>query len=180
MAATPQRSEYRGPMPEVSVVELRNDASSLTDWAQSTGELHGLKEVRLRRIEASLVWCTAITAGLSGLSLFGTNDTATAVLSVATVILAGTNAAFKPAEKASAHATARVALFDLMDKLAVFYAYTIPAVDHVPASEVARLRKEYASLIEKKHAAEAISPYIPPRNTAESSSGRGREIPPEP
>ncbi|MGH2752284.1 MAG: hypothetical protein ACRDK3_15655 [Actinomycetota bacterium] len=130
-------------METVKVEGLRREALEFGEWANGTGELHGAKELRQRNFETWLVWLTAITAGLSGLSLFGSSQVATAVLSVLTVLLAGTNAAYKPSENAKAHAVARIAFFDLAERFYFFGNYQIPAHDDVPTTEFAQMRDEY-------------------------------------
>lgn len=141
---------------------LRRDATEMADWCKATGEEHGRRENRLRRSEAILVWLTTVAAGLSSLSLLSEIVILTAILSILTVLLAGTNAALKPSQRASEHKETAAALFRLHEKLWSFANLKLHSPSRLSKEQVDALIGEYEKISQERVDIVARGPYIEP------------------
>jgi hypothetical protein len=70
--------------------------------SQAKRASHAKSARRWQMVAGPLAWLTAVLAGLSGVSVLAETDIAV-VLSIATALVAGTNAALSPAEQAKKH-----------------------------------------------------------------------------
>jgi hypothetical protein len=130
---------WRGTTWEAIAYRLRERAAATEAQALQ----HDKYATRWRRIVAPFAWLTAALAALSGLSIVSTNETAALAFSIATALVAATNAAVDPAGTERAHRAAALAYDRLRRKLDDFAYFNVQDYELVlPADEVKKMRDQ--------------------------------------
>jgi hypothetical protein len=94
-----------------------NRLSERRDLCRHRARDHDKKAVFWQQWATPLVWLTAVLAGLSGVTVVAEADLAAIILSVATALVAASNAALQPIENAKSHRAASVSYERLARKL---------------------------------------------------------------
>lgn len=134
-------------------------------------DVHEQRAGRWQGLASPLLWLTAFLAGASGLSVLANFEVAANLLSVATVGVAATNAAFKPIETADRHKAASRSYASLSRRFEMFWMAKVPG-DMEPRTDErwSGLMKDFEDLQTQLTNVEASSPLVvgrrPPRAEA--------------
>lgn len=121
---------------------------------------HDRMASRWRTVATPLAWLTAVSAALSGLTVIADIAVLAVILSIATAVLAASNAALNPSETARDHRTAALGYQRLRLKLDDIVSFEIKDWATFPtAEEVKQMR---ARLKEVDDAIESIAEASPP------------------
>jgi hypothetical protein len=111
-----------------------------------------------------LLWLAAVLAALSGLSVVADKGQAAQVLSIATAVVAATNAALNPTESARRHQAAAIGYRRLFRVLHAFLFFEIPnTAEPIPASYLKSMRERLDKLDEEIQALDESSPPLGPK-----------------
>lgn len=123
-----------------STEPLRKLVESRIPEAHEREIAHWRVGVRWHKAEVLLRWSTAVVAAVSGVAMIGKSDLLTGIFSLLTVVLAASNAALGPADRAASNKAASTAFATIYRKLHLAL-NTDLAVDSVSDDRFTELRQ---------------------------------------
>lgn len=156
--------------PGITFDELENWVGWRIQTLGLRARRHDGASLRWRTIAGPLAWLAAVFAALSGLSVVTDNQDYAQALSVATAVIAATNAAVNPAEIARRHRAASLAYVHLANKVSDMQFFEVGAgwgdrgkKSAVPAEQLRSSRERLNRFDEEKQALDEGAPPLGPR-----------------
>ena len=173
------KSVTQAVQPDTAIQSIRpgityQDLANQTEWRlrrlNETSNRHSRSSTVWRSIAGPLAWLAAVVAALAGLSLVTDNQQVAQGLSIATALIAATNAAVNPAETARRHRAAALAYQHLLFKISdvaffeVGYSDTDPEGGGaiVPIDQLQSIRRELTKFDEETQSIDEGSPPLGP------------------